>query len=300
MVRKGVTCGDLFCGAGGFTEGMRQAGINVLFGIDNEKAAILTYTINQPGTWGILGDIRKIPLELIHTLCPDQKINVIIGGPPCQGYSKSNMRKKTDDPRNTLWKEYLRFIHGLKPDYFVMENVPELLKMKDKEGRLIIDEIYKTIKKAGYKAEHKILNAADYGVPQIRKRIFVIGSNDGLPIEWPEQTHFNPKLLSPAELARAKEDEMEIEEVPDPRGGLLISNIWGVGSIIVGDRIGNLECTFSTNLGLGMAMRIPPEGSYAGSWEWVTGMLELCMDMGEIAAINPLIGRYYSFTILGG
>lgn len=292
-----VTCGDLFCGAGGFTEGMRQAGINVLFGIDNEKSAVLTYVINQPGTWGILGDIRKIPLELIHALCPDQRINMVIGGPPCQGYSKSNLRKKTDDLRNTLWKEYLRFVAGLKPDYFIMENVPELLKMKDQKGGLIIDAIYRTAKVSGYKIEHKILNAADYGVPQIRKRIIIIGSS-GKPIEWPEQTHFNPKLLSPAELTCTKEKEQEGEgiDVSGLDDGVLISNILGVGCIIVGDRIGNLECTFSTNPDMGMAMRIPPEGSYAGSWEWVGKMLELCMDMGEIAAINPLIGRYYSFT----
>lgn len=98
------------------------------------------------------------------------------------------------------------------------------------------------------------------------------------------------------ELAKEQEQEVEEIQIPDPRDGLLISNIWGVGCVIVGDRIGNLECTFSTNPDIGMAMQIPPEGSYTGPWEWTTKMLELCMDMGEIAVINPLIGRYYSFT----
>jgi DNA-cytosine methyltransferase len=295
-----VTCGDLFCGCGGFTEGMKQAGINVLFGIDNDKEALLTYAINQPGTWCILGDIRKIPIELIHTLCPDQKINLIVGGPPCQGFSRSNMHKKKDDPRNTLWREYFRFVDGLKPDNFIMENVPELAKMKDETGGLIIDDIYRTAKASRYTVEHKILNAADYGVPQFRRRIFVIGSHCSQknPYKWPEPTHFDPKKLSKEELDRAKEEQVEDDEEEITNSDKLISHIWMIGGIIAGDKIGNLKCTFSTNPDTLAGMQIP---EYNGDdnpaeWDWIAEMLGLCMDMGEIAAINPLAGRYYSFT----
>jgi DNA (cytosine-5)-methyltransferase 1 len=89
-----LNAGDVFFGCGGFSEGFRQAGYNILFGIDWDKWAILTYVANHPGTWGILGDIRKIPIELINALCADQQINVIIGGPPCQGYFNANSHKK--------------------------------------------------------------------------------------------------------------------------------------------------------------------------------------------------------------
>jgi len=184
-----LTVVDLFCGAGGSSLGFALAGLNVVLGIDIHRPSMETFLHNHPKTIGILGDIRKIPNDLVIELLDGIKIRVLIAGVPCQGFSLNNRKRNPNDPRNYLFWEFIRFAKLLKPDFLVLENVSG---MKSTANGSFVAEIEKQIKIAGeengkkYKVEHRILNAADYGVPQIRKRLIFLASAKDYPIVWPE------------------------------------------------------------------------------------------------------------------
>ena len=166
---------DLFCGVGGFTVGFALEGFEPIFAIDNDEPSIITYNENF-GNHGICRDINDVKTF------PDA--DVVIGGPPCQGFSNLGLRLP-NDPRNQLWRGFMRCVRLSNPMVFVMENVPPLLKSAEYEA--ICSEAHKL----GYDVVGKVLHAADYGVPQKRKRAIVIGSKIGKP-RFPEATHFNP------------------------------------------------------------------------------------------------------------
>lgn len=171
---------DLFSGAGGFTQGFTQTGrFRPVFANDFNHSACETYNANF-GPHNIEGDINAILRKKL--LIP--KIDVVIGGPPCQGFSLLN-KKREGDPRKDLWRAYMRFIEKTKPLAFVMENVPELIKS------LEFVEICKTTKRLGYSWTASVLNTADYGVPQRRKRVIMIASRIAVP-RLPSPTHVNP------------------------------------------------------------------------------------------------------------
>ena len=112
--------------------------------------------------------------------------DVVIGGFPCQGFSIANLSRRVDDSRNKLYKQMLRVIRAKKPKYFVAENVSGILTL----GKgAVIEKIIKDFKSIGYKVDYKLLNAADYGVPQSRKRVIIIGNRLGLGNPYPKQTH---------------------------------------------------------------------------------------------------------------
>ena len=196
---------DLFCGAGGMSEGILQAGMNILFSSDINADVEKTYVNrhHQLGyrqgedTYFFRSDIRqltgKIIMEKINSLknlkekC--NEIDAIFGGPPCQGFSRAGKRKN-NDPRNLLFSEYLRIINEIKPRYVVMENVVGLIDMKFFEYIGINGEKYqdgittpeiltKEFQKIGYKVKYKILNALDYGVPQRRNRVIFLAYKNG-------------------------------------------------------------------------------------------------------------------------
>jgi DNA (cytosine-5)-methyltransferase 1 len=174
------TLADLFSGAGGFTQGFVQTGrFRSVFANDFNHWAAETYNANF-GSHNIEGDINSILRKQL--LIP--KIDVVIGGPPCQGFSLLN-KKREGDPRKDLWRAYMKFIEMTKPLVFVMENVPELIKS------LEFVEICKMTKRLGYQWTASVLNAADYGVPQRRKRTIMIASRVGTP-RLPLPTHVNP------------------------------------------------------------------------------------------------------------
>ncbi len=205
---------DLFCGAGGMSEGILQAGMNILFSSDINADVEKTYTNrhHQLGykqgedTYFFRSDIReltgKIIMEKINSLKNLKKkcneIDAIFGGPPCQGFSRAGKRKK-DDPRNLLFSEYLRIINEIKPRYVVMENVVGLIDMKffgyigvDNEkyqdGITTPEILTKEFQKIGYKVKYKILNALDYGVPQRRNRVIFLAYKIG-----EKEPNFPPK-----------------------------------------------------------------------------------------------------------
>ena len=173
---------DLFCGCGGLSYGFERAGFNILLGIDNDKKALETFEFNHKGSKSICGDITEVTYEEhIKPLIGDKQIDVIIGGPPCQGMSLSGPRK-FDDPRNKLYLTYIRLVEEIKPRAFVIENVPGLVGLF---GGQIKDSIIHKFTQMGYSIQYKILCAADYGVPQSRRRVVFVGLKEG-EFEYPE------------------------------------------------------------------------------------------------------------------
>jgi len=165
---------DLFCGVGGLSEGFKQAGYNIVLGVDNDEDALETFKLNHKETETILGDISKITKKDIENKIGKIKIDIIIGGPPCQGFSMAG-RRDPGDSRNTLIENYLNVVSEINPKLFVIENVKGLLSMKTKNGKSVIDKIIALAEKKGYFITICPLNAAEYGVPQKRNRVFLIG-----------------------------------------------------------------------------------------------------------------------------
>lgn len=186
---KSLNVIDLFCGCGGFSKGFAEAGYNVRLGIDMWKDATVTYQHNFPNAAVLNEDITKITgqdiLRIANMTAED--VDVIIGGPPCQGFSVSGKRM-IDDERNKLYKSYVQIVSELKPKVFVMENVPGLLRLfKGQVGEQVIEDFTNI----GYTVQKKILSADNYGVPQQRKRVFFVGvRNDlvenGMGYSYPE------------------------------------------------------------------------------------------------------------------
>jgi len=185
---------DLFCGAGGLSEGFQQAGYKVLLGLDNIKVFTDTFRINHKNAKGICGDIRKITVSDIKRFIKNKKVDVVIGGPPCQGFSMAGRRDQRD-PRNSLFKDYVRIVNGLKPKYFVMENVRGILSMKTAKGTPVSEIIESEFKKIGYSVNSKVLTACDYGVPQKRQRVIFIGTNTKNQICYPQPTHYKKSFI---------------------------------------------------------------------------------------------------------
>lgn len=174
---------DLFCGAGGLSYGFQTAGFNVLLGIDNDHKALETFELNHVGAETICGDITQVTYEKdIKPLTGGKHIDVIVGGPPCQGMSLSGFRK-LDDPRNKLYLSYIRLVNEVRPEMFVIENVPGLVSLF---GGQIKDSIIEKFTDMGYSIQYKILCASDYGVPQNRRRVVFVGTKKSSMIfEYP-------------------------------------------------------------------------------------------------------------------
>ncbi|WP_339216313.1 DNA cytosine methyltransferase [Ornithinibacillus sp. FSL M8-0202] len=171
---------SLFAGAGGMDKGFVNAGFDILWANDFEKDAVETYKKNI-GNHIVLGDITTIDSSDI----PDSP-DVIIGGFPCQGFSVANTKRNMKDKRNFLYKEMLRIIKDKKPKFFLAENVKGILSME--QGK-VIEMIKNDFISLGYKVNVKLLNAAEYGVPQARERVFIMGNRLDLENKFPEPTH---------------------------------------------------------------------------------------------------------------
>jgi len=179
---------DLFCGAGGLSEGFRQAGFRVLAGLDFDAAAGRTFESTHPEATFFCGRIQDVSVSdiLKATGLRPGMLDVLVGGPPCQGYSVYNHQRGVHDPRAGLFREYLRIVAGLKPRWLVMENVAGLTSIADGG---IIREIQEGMNLLGYEVRWQILKAEVYGVPQERRRIFFIANRISASIEFPQPTH---------------------------------------------------------------------------------------------------------------
>ena len=179
---------DLFCGAGGITEGFRQAGYHSLYGNDAMPEAIQTFALNHPSAFAdgrSIEDTDPHEIRMRLGLKPGE-LDVVVGGPPCQGFSINAPDRFLNDPRNKLFKQFERFVEEFEPKTFVFENVPGLMSMDDGN---VFRQIVKIFGDLAYRVTAKILFAAHYGAPQERWRLILLGSRLG-EISHPEPTHF--------------------------------------------------------------------------------------------------------------
>lgn len=169
---------DLFCGAGGLSLGFTQEGFVTCLANDIQEVCVDTYAHNHPETPRnriILGDIKEKIVDHVDELLDGVDVDIIVGGPPCQGFSMANRQRLIDDPRNALYKNFVQVVEKVKPPFFVMENVKGMLSVKD--------QVIEDFERIGYKVNAHILNAKDYGVPQNRERLIYIGNRVGVDNE---------------------------------------------------------------------------------------------------------------------
>lgn len=183
-----LTAIDLFCGAGGLSEGFRQAGFHVLAGQDFDEKAGATFARTHSEAEFIGGPIQDVtPAQLLRAANVKRgEIDVIVGGPPCQGYSVYNHQRGTRDPRAGLFREYLRIVEGILPRWLVMENVTGITSIA---GGRIVKEIFAGMQGLGYRVDMQVLKAEEFGVPQERRRVFFIATRGDAPILFPAPTH---------------------------------------------------------------------------------------------------------------
>lgn len=188
---------DTFAGAGGFSLGFELAGVKVIGAIEVDRWASETFQFNHPGATVLQGDITKITDDQIIAAFGDKRPDILLGGPPCQGFSICNKNSgDPKDPKNSLFEEFIRVGRLLKPKIMIMENVPNLIKAKTESKELVINIITSELRNLGYEVEYRILEATDYGVPQIRKRLVMVASSIKLIKPFPDKTHTTLPQLS--------------------------------------------------------------------------------------------------------
>lgn len=188
---RSFTSVDLFCGAGGLTEGFRKAGFTSAFAVDFDEQAVQTFRYNHPDTVCLHRDVRSLSgNEILHAanLTPGG-VDVLCGGPPCQGFSLAGPRI-ADDPKNRLFLDFVRLTSELEPRVALFENVVGIMSM---QGGSVVSAIFQEFERIGYRCEVRILNAADYGVPQHRPRFILLAVPKGCTaISFPQATHETP------------------------------------------------------------------------------------------------------------
>lgn len=203
---------DLFAGAGGLTLGFEREGFHPLVANDFDPTAAETFRANFRETPYLCRGIESVSNKEFKDAAGlgNSELDVILGGPPCQAFSVYNHQRGFHDERSGLFREYLRVVEALTPKVVVMENV---VGMTSLDGGRAIDEIYRSLQAFGYVVEHRILRAEEFGVPQERRRIFIIGSRIG-PITWPTATHGSPDDLLSAHLRPLVSVEDAIGDLP--------------------------------------------------------------------------------------
>jgi DNA (cytosine-5)-methyltransferase 1 len=173
---------DLFCGCGGFSVGFEAAGFQSALGLDIHAPSLDTYAHNHPHTTTICGDIREVPDTMLEGSASLVKVDALTAGVPCQGFSRSNRKRHDEDERNFLFREFIRVARLLQPSALVLENVSGLVSSANGDFKRAIKG---AIEELGYEVSVNMLDAADYGVPQHRQRIFFVGLPKGAAWSWP-------------------------------------------------------------------------------------------------------------------
>lgn len=179
---------DLFSGAGGMSCGLEMAGFQCLLAVDFDQTAIETFQLNHQSSDSIVGDLRDISVETIKQAVANQKIDLVCGGPPCQGFSTIGQNNHKDQ-RNFLFWDFLRIIKGVSPDYIVMENVTGLLSRKNEKTLKII---LKSFAQLGYRVDIKVLSAHHYGVPEKRRRTILLANRFQVKNLYPQILFADP------------------------------------------------------------------------------------------------------------
>ncbi|MDO8527056.1 MAG: DNA cytosine methyltransferase [Deltaproteobacteria bacterium] len=180
---------DLFAGAGGMTEGLKKAGFRSLLANEYDEMAAHTFSVNHPKVPIVVKDVKELSVnELLEKAnLKKGELSLIAGGPPCQGFSLAGPRLDSD-PRNKMFKEFVRLVEGVNPEVFLFENVSGIMNMS---GGAVLKAIINEFTSIGYKCEFQLINAADYGLPQARPRFILIGVRDGELTGFPDPTHAN-------------------------------------------------------------------------------------------------------------
>ena len=194
----GPVVAGFFSGCGGLDLGFERAGFDVALASDQWEPAAATYRKNRPNVRFLEEDVRELSAADVRGAVREaghgvDDVDVVIGGPPCQGFSRlNNERIELDemekDRRNTLFEEFLRVVTVLDPQLVLMENVRDLINRQTSDDRYVKDLIVRQFEAEGYNCEYRVLEAERYGVPQKRRRIFFVGTNRDVPIRFPEPT----------------------------------------------------------------------------------------------------------------
>lgn len=186
---------DIFAGAGGFSIGMERAGLTVVRAVDNWTPAVRTYAGNFSQPCMSVDVCKLTDVEL--TEWRSCLIDVIVGGPPCQGFSAQRPAMARSDPRNELVFEFVRVVSAIEPRIFVMENVPGILSPRNTS---VVAELQRRFYGCGYDVRHRVLDAVDFGVAQFRRRVFFVGTRIGTtsPFHFPSPTHSTYRTVQDA------------------------------------------------------------------------------------------------------
>lgn len=200
---------DLFAGAGGMSLGARMAGIEIKIAVDNDKYSLDTYSANHPETIALLKDINEVgrfeKYQGSDNLC-------MFGGPPCQGFSTSNQRTRSkSNPSNWLFQEFLRVVEMNSPGWVVFENVKGILET---EKGVFVNYICNRLRQLGYAVTESVLNSVDFGVPQKRSRMFIIGNRLGIEMKMPKPIISSKVIVEDA-----------ISDLPDLPNGAAFENL---------------------------------------------------------------------------
>lgn len=203
-------CVDLFCGCGGLSTGLLDAGIDVRLGVDLDRPSIATFDLNHArrGSSSLAADVRDLSGEELATRAGGH-VDLLVGGPPCQPFSVAGRRRALADQRGDLIFEFVRLLRETHADAFVFENVPNLASVANGE---VLEHLLAALAEAGYGATSQVMLAADYGVPQMRKRLIVVGARDGAAIPMPPSpTHAGDG----AHLPRHVSSRAALGDLPD-------------------------------------------------------------------------------------
>jgi DNA (cytosine-5)-methyltransferase 1 len=242
VTRSSLRAVSLFSGAGGLDLGVERAGYSVIFAVENDPTAVATLNRNRAHHLPALGEVDQLD---VTKLDPEKvmfelgvrpgEIDLLIGGPPCVAFSKSGFhlkyKREGRDPRANLLDDYLRFVAVLRPKAYLMENVFGLTYRN--QSAPFFKRLCDGIKAAGYSLRYQVLNAADYGVPQNRQRLFIIGSSDGRELEHPAATHWghHERRRPPADvddlLPHVTAGEALVGVTADPEPGEEVNGKWG-------------------------------------------------------------------------
>ncbi|MER2121021.1 MAG: DNA cytosine methyltransferase [Solibacillus sp.] len=215
MKKRKPTVIDMFCGCGGLSRGFIDAGYEILLGIDNNDDALKSFRANHNGAIGMNGDLFQDSTILEMASATNNKaVDLIIGGPPCQGFSLTGSRIENDD-RNRLFNSMVHAVEFFQPQAFLLENVPGLATLYNGNARTAIIEEFS---KLGYTVKDQILYAPDYGVPQIRKRLFFVGLLNGTEFEFPEP------ILNPENYVTCEDAISDLHDFTPEDMGEEISN----------------------------------------------------------------------------
>lgn len=185
-MKKKLTYIDLFSGAGGLSLGFDKAGFENVLAVEYDKNIAKTYTNNFPTHNMLVGDIRNISNEEFSSILDGTEVDVVIGGPPCQGFSMAGKIGRTfvDDPRNKLFREFVRVVDLVSPKLFMMENVA---RMATHNHGKTITEVVQEFSKLGYTVQWKVLQTRNYGIPQSRQRMIMIGTKGDTIFQYPKE-----------------------------------------------------------------------------------------------------------------